>query len=165
VPPSGSRKCRGKRLSGTTMSTFGSPRILAVMDLWAQTPFGVSIRSLSFHGLATHSLHSDPPIGTDVPTFTDLRLRTAYVGQRWSSISAEAKPAHLHRSSPTAMCLPWLTLVDLGPGWWRSKLGRQFALVVLVITVLTSWHVTLVYLSLMSAIVIRQSSYQNGSGI
>ncbi|KAJ7918919.1 hypothetical protein B0H13DRAFT_1868902 [Mycena leptocephala] len=75
--------------------------------------------------------------GTDVPTFTDLRLRTAYpsrrwptligVGRRWSSISAEAKPAHLHRSSPTAVCLPWPTLVDLGPGWWRSKLGRQFA--------------------------------------
>ncbi|KAJ7912917.1 hypothetical protein B0H13DRAFT_2659853 [Mycena leptocephala] len=48
----------------------------------------------------------DPPIGTDVPTFTDLRLQTAYVGRRWSSISAEAKPAHLHRSSPTAAHRP-----------------------------------------------------------
>jgi hypothetical protein len=98
--------------------------------------------------LSSSSLHSDPPVGTDVPTFTDLHLWIAHpsrrwstligIGRLWSSIPTEAKPAHLGRSSPTVVCLSWPTLVDLGPGWWQSKLGRQFALVVLVITVSTS---------------------------
>jgi hypothetical protein len=130
-----------------------------------------SIVLLSENSLSTHSLHSDPPIGTDVPTFTDLCLWIAHPSRRWStlvgisrlwsSIPTEAKPAHLGRSSPTVVCLSWPTVVDLGPGWWRSKLGCQFTLVVLVITVSiswNSWHAILAYLSLMCAIIIRESS-------
>ncbi|KAJ6540450.1 hypothetical protein B0H19DRAFT_1269030 [Mycena capillaripes] len=40
-----------------------------------------------------HTLHSDPPVGTDVPTFANLRLGVptrAHVGLSWSIIPAEA---------------------------------------------------------------------------
>ena len=113
-------------LSLPSLLTINSPALLNLCEkkdveetlLWL---------GLESDELLPHSLHSDPPIGTDVPTFTDPRLQTAHpsrcwstligICRRWSSIPTKAKPAHLGRSSPTVVCLSWPTLVNLGrPG-------------------------------------------------
>jgi hypothetical protein len=68
--------------------------------------------------MSKYSLHSDPPVGTDVPTFADPCRGAsiqAEVGLRWSSMSAYMRAAHVGRSQPTVVCLSWPTLADLSP--------------------------------------------------
>jgi hypothetical protein len=53
-------------IANTTLSLITTVRVMNLLSRY------------TYSSQATDSLHSEPPIGTDVPTFTDPCLRTAH---------------------------------------------------------------------------------------